>query len=127
SATAECDGGHSRRACGRWWRCSRNTRGGGCGQCARCAPVGDQDLGISSAVAAVLTLARRGSWSNKGRTDRGHAMRKGSPIWIGILIGSTVGGLIPGLWGDDMLSYSSVLLSGVGAFVGLWVGFKMTY
>ena|ERR1700675_4479978 len=24
--------------------------------------------------------------------------------------------------GDDMLSYSGVLLSGVGAFVGLWLG-----
>jgi predicted MFS family arabinose efflux permease len=45
-----------------------------------------------------------------------------SPIWIGIFIGSTIGGLIPLLWGDDMLSYSGVLLSGVGAFVGLWLG-----
>ncbi len=46
-------------------------------------------------------------------------------IWIGILIGSTVGGMIPWLWGDGMLSYSSVLLGGVGALVGLWVGFKI--
>jgi hypothetical protein len=45
-------------------------------------------------------------------------------IWIGILIGSTIGGMIPWLWGDGMLSYSSVLLSGLGACVGLWVGFK---
>jgi predicted MFS family arabinose efflux permease len=43
-------------------------------------------------------------------------------IWIGIFIGSTVGGLIPEIWGGDMLSYSGVLLSGVGAFVGLWLG-----
>ena len=54
----------------------------------------------------------------------GRPMR--SSIWIGILIGSTIGGLIPGLWGDGMLSYSSVLLSGVGAFVGLWIGFKLS-
>ena len=47
-------------------------------------------------------------------------------IWIGILIGSTIGGMIPLFWGDDMLSYSSVLLSGAGAFAGLWVGFKMS-
>jgi hypothetical protein len=47
-------------------------------------------------------------------------------IWIGILIGSTIGGMIPLLWGDDMLSYSSVLLSGAGALAGLWVGFKMS-
>ena len=46
-------------------------------------------------------------------------------IWIGILIGSTIGGLIPGLWGEDMLSFSGLLLSGVGAFVGLWLGYKL--
>jgi predicted MFS family arabinose efflux permease len=45
-----------------------------------------------------------------------------SSIWIGIFIGSTIGGLIPELWGGDMLSYSGVLLSGVGAFAGLWLG-----
>ncbi len=53
-------------------------------------------------------------------------MRSSSCIWIAIFIGSTIGGLIPGLWGGDMLSYSSVVLSGVGAFVGLWIGFKMS-
>jgi hypothetical protein len=46
-------------------------------------------------------------------------------IWIGILIGSTIGGLVPGLWGGDMFSYSGLLLSGVGAFVGLWLGYKL--
>jgi hypothetical protein len=49
-----------------------------------------------------------------------------SSIWIGILIGSTIGGMIPLVWGDDMLSYSSVLLGGAGAFAGLWVGYKMS-
>ena len=53
-------------------------------------------------------------------------MRSSSYIWIGILIGSTVGGLIPELWGDDVLSYSSALLSGVGALVGLWIGYKIS-
>ncbi len=42
-------------------------------------------------------------------------------IWIGILIGSTIGGFIPALWGGDLLSYSGLLLSGAGAFAGLWV------
>jgi len=45
-----------------------------------------------------------------------------SAIWIGIFVGSTVGGFIPLIWGDDMLSYSGVLFSGIGAFVGLWIG-----
>ena len=42
----------------------------------------------------------------------------GSYIWISIFIGSTIGGLIPEIWGGDMLSYSGVLLSGVGAVAG---------
>jgi hypothetical protein len=33
--------------------------------------------------------------------------------------------MVPGLWGGDMLSYSGVLLSGVGAFAGLWVAHKI--
>jgi uncharacterized membrane protein YeaQ/YmgE (transglycosylase-associated protein family) len=48
-----------------------------------------------------------------------------SRIWIGILIGSTIGGLIPELWDADLISYSSVLFSGIGAFVGLWIASKM--
>jgi len=52
-------------------------------------------------------------------------MQSRSFIWIGVFIGSTIGSLIPGLWGDGMFSYSSVLLSGAGALVGLWIGFKM--
>jgi predicted MFS family arabinose efflux permease len=51
-----------------------------------------------------------------------YAAQMRSSIWIGIFIGSTIGGLIPELWGGDMLSYSGVLLSGVGAFAGLWLG-----
>jgi uncharacterized membrane protein YeaQ/YmgE (transglycosylase-associated protein family) len=46
-------------------------------------------------------------------------------IWIGILIGSTIGSFIPDLWGAGQLSYSSILLSGIGAFVGLWIGYKL--
>jgi hypothetical protein len=51
-----------------------------------------------------------------------------SAIWIGIVIGSTIGGLIPALWGGDLVSYSALLLSGAGAgaFAGLWVGYKMS-
>jgi predicted MFS family arabinose efflux permease len=45
-----------------------------------------------------------------------------SSVWIGIFVGSTIGGLILELWGSDMLSYSGVLLSSFGAFVGLWLG-----
>ena len=47
-------------------------------------------------------------------------------VWIAIFIGSTIGGLVPALWGGDMMSYSGVLLSGVGAFVGLWVAYRVS-
>src|SRR5450631_3279202 len=48
-----------------------------------------------------------------------------SAIWMGIFIGSTIGGFIPLIWDDDMLSYSGVLFSGIGAFVGLWFGLRV--
>jgi hypothetical protein len=46
-------------------------------------------------------------------------------IWLGIFIGSTIGGLIPELWAAGVFSYSSVLFSSVGAVAGLWIGFKL--
>jgi hypothetical protein len=45
-------------------------------------------------------------------------------VWLAILIGSAVGGLIPELWGAGMFSYSSVLFSGIGAFVGLLISYQ---
>jgi hypothetical protein len=53
-----------------------------------------------------------------------HAMPSRGAIWLGILVGSTLGGLVPLLWGGEMLSYSGVLLSGIGAFIGLWVAVR---
>jgi predicted MFS family arabinose efflux permease len=46
-------------------------------------------------------------------------------VWVAILIGSTIGGVIPELWGAEMLSFTSLLLSGIGGLVGLWIAFKM--
>ena len=46
-------------------------------------------------------------------------------IWLAVLIGSSVGGFIPNLWGAGLLSYSSVVLSAVGGFVGLWLVYRM--
>jgi hypothetical protein len=47
-------------------------------------------------------------------------------IWLGVLIGSTIGGFVPALWGGDLISYAGLLWSGVGAFAGLWIGYKMS-
>ena len=47
-------------------------------------------------------------------------------IWFGVLMGSIIGGFIPDLWGAELFSYSSVLLSGVGGLAGLWLGYRMS-
>lgn len=48
-----------------------------------------------------------------------------SLVFIFMTIGSVVGGYIPALWGGDMFSSSSLVLSAVFAIVGIWVGFKI--
>jgi hypothetical protein len=49
-------------------------------------------------------------------------MSRRAYIWTGALIGSTVGGMIPLLWGDGMLSGWSILFNGLGGLVGIWIG-----
>jgi len=53
-------------------------------------------------------------------------MKSNILIWIGLFAGSTVGGMISSLWGDGFLTLSSVLLTAVGGFVGIWIGFKLS-
>lgn len=47
-------------------------------------------------------------------------------IWLGAGIGGTVGGLIPLIWGADMLSASSIFLSTLGGLVGIWLAVKIS-
>lgn len=47
-------------------------------------------------------------------------------IMVCMLIGSTVGSYVPSLWGVGWLSFTSVLFSGIGGLVGIWVGFKLS-
>lgn len=49
-------------------------------------------------------------------------------IWLGMFVGSLLGAYVPMLWGDDsFLSLSSVFTGAVGAFLGVWLGFKLTH
>ena len=52
-------------------------------------------------------------------------MNTKSLIWIGLFIGSTIGSVLPSLWGAGMFSFSSILLSAVGGIFGIWAGFKV--
>jgi hypothetical protein len=47
-------------------------------------------------------------------------------IMTGLFLGSIVGGYLPLLWGGSVFSLSSIFLSGVGALVGIWFGFKVS-
>jgi hypothetical protein len=46
-------------------------------------------------------------------------------IWIGMFVGSAVGGYVPLLWGGSFLSFSSVILTAVGGLAGIWLGYKL--
>jgi len=52
-------------------------------------------------------------------------MNKKTLIWIGLFIGSAIGGYLPALWGASVFSLSSVLGSAIGGIGGIWLGFKM--
>jgi uncharacterized membrane protein YeaQ/YmgE (transglycosylase-associated protein family) len=42
-----------------------------------------------------------------------------------MLIGSTVGGFVPTLWGAELLSFSAILGNLIGGFLGIWIGYKI--
>ena len=50
-------------------------------------------------------------------------MSKKALIWIGLTVGSAVGGYLPALWGGDLISFSAVILSTAGGIVGIWLGY----
>lgn len=46
-------------------------------------------------------------------------------IYLGVFVGSTIGGYLPTLWGGSLFSFAGVLLSGIGGILGLVVTYKM--
>jgi len=46
-------------------------------------------------------------------------------IWFWATVGSIVGGLVPGLWHESMLSMWGLVLSTLGGLVGIWVGWRI--
>ncbi len=47
-------------------------------------------------------------------------------IWFGAIVGSTIGGMVPQLWHASMLSMWGMVLSTVGAVIGIWIGWRLT-
>ena len=46
-------------------------------------------------------------------------------IWIGMIVGSAIGGYLPVLWGGDLLSVSGLILSTLGGIGGIWLGYRL--
>jgi hypothetical protein len=46
-------------------------------------------------------------------------------IWLGLFVGSTIGGMVPMLWGGSALSISSVFFGAVGGILGIWAGYRI--
>jgi len=44
-------------------------------------------------------------------------------IWGGMFIGSTIGSLVPYLWGGDVMA--STVWGAVGGVAGIWGGFQL--
>ncbi len=47
-------------------------------------------------------------------------------IWLGMFVGSSLGSMIPSLWGADLFSFWGLLLGAVGAILGIYVAFRWT-
>lgn len=46
-------------------------------------------------------------------------------VFLGMTVGSLIGGYIPSLWGAGMFSFTSIFTSGAGAILGIWLGYKL--
>ena len=53
-------------------------------------------------------------------------MSRKTMIMIGMIIGSIAGGYLPGLLGADGFSLTSLLGSGAGGILGIWIAFQLT-
>lgn len=47
-------------------------------------------------------------------------------IYLGLIVGSVVGGYVPTLFGVDLLSAIPVITSSLGAALGVYICYKLT-
>lgn len=47
-------------------------------------------------------------------------------VWIFVVVGSTIGGFAPMVWGGSSLGVASLALGCLGGIAGLWFAAKLT-
>jgi len=47
-------------------------------------------------------------------------------VWMGLFVGSAIGGLIPLIWGASLLSFYSSIFGAIGGLLGIWIGYRLT-
>ena len=47
-------------------------------------------------------------------------------IWVGMIIGSLIGGYLPTLFGASWLSFATVLGNGLGGMLGVYIGYQLS-
>ena len=54
-------------------------------------------------------------------------LERKTSLLLGLVIGSVIGGFVPGLWGDNSLfSFSSIIWSAAGAIIGIYVAHRLS-
>ena len=47
-------------------------------------------------------------------------------VWIGLFVGSSVGGFLPSLfYSDSIISMSGIIGSALGGIIGIYIGWKI--
>ena len=45
-------------------------------------------------------------------------------VYLGAFVGSILGSFVPALWGASLFSYASILFSGIGGLIGIFIVLK---
>lgn len=53
-------------------------------------------------------------------------MSQKSLIMLGMTIGTIVGGYLPTFFGVSSFSFTTIITSAIGGFLGIWVMYKVT-
>jgi hypothetical protein len=47
-------------------------------------------------------------------------------VWIGVIVGSTIGGYIPVFFGSSLFSLASLVGNTIGALLGIYIAYKLS-